>query len=150
MGQRSEENRIQTAFVKLANMYLHGTGRIGYANPNQGTTGGKTGTQAKKQAMIQGAKMKREGKVAGIPDWFLAWGRLGYHGLYIEFKLETDKLQGIKRSNLSTAQKNIVPMLRDAGYCVAVCRDAIDAFELLKRYTIGADRDAVMRDHNWK
>jgi hypothetical protein len=150
-SNRQLEHEMQCAFVNLADTYLEHTGYVGYANPNQGTTGGNRGSQKQRQAVIMGHRMKREGKKAGIPDWFLAWPRLGFHGLYVEFKLDKNELLGIKKKTfLSEAQKEMVDALRNAGYCVAVCRDAEDAFELLKRYTLGADKCAVMQEHHWK
>jgi hypothetical protein len=127
------EHKIQSAFIKLARMWLPDE-RIVYAIPNQG-----------EGSKVQGAKFKREGRLPGIPDVFVAWARLGYNGLYIEFKKPKPN-----KSYLSTSQKTVIPQLRNAGYCVAVCRDAEDAFNLLRRYALGSKKEHVMQDHNWK
>jgi hypothetical protein len=136
------EHQIQCEFIKLARMWMPKE-RIVYAVPNQGQAGGK-------KAAIWGAYFKKEGKLAGVPDVFIAWPRLGFNGLYIEFKLPNNELRGTKKTYLSTDQKEVIPALRGSGYCVAVCRDAVDAFELLKRYALGECADDVMQDHNWK
>jgi hypothetical protein len=133
--RNQEEHRIQCDFINLARIYLAHTAYIIYANVNESYGGTK-------KDMIRGAKFKREGRLAGVPDTFLAWARLGFHGLYIEFKAP--------RGRLSDKQKSVIKALRDAGYCVAVCRDAIDAYGLLKRYTLGSEKDEVMNDWNWK
>jgi hypothetical protein len=150
MKKNDEEHRIQCAFIKLARMYLAHTAYIIYANPNQGYTGGKEGSKEQRKALRWGAYFKEEGKLEGVPDTFLAWPRLGFAGLYIEFKLPKCEIRGIKKTYLSKAQKSVIETLRDAGYCVAVCRDAMDAYELLKRYTLGSEKDEVMNDWNWK
>ena len=143
MKKKDHEHDIQCAFIKIARMYLRDTGKIVYAVPNQGQAGGS-------KAAWWGAYFKKEGKLAGVPDTFIAWARLGFHGLYIEFKLPKDEIAGMSKTYLSQDQKEVIPQLREAGYCVAVCRDAVDAFELLKRYALGAKKDEVMREHNWK
>lgn len=68
---------------------------LGYMNHNDG---------AKNQ--IQAAQDTARGLVKGIPDWFLAVPRGGYHGLYIEFKVgrnQPDKWQ-LKRMEQLRAQ----------------------------------------------
>lgn len=140
---KDREHHMQVAFFKIARMYLAHTPHIIYANPNQGQYGGKS-------AARKGAYFKAEGKLSGVPDTFLAWARLGFHGLYIEFKLPNDPVTGKGKTYLSKEQKALIPQLRETGYCVAVCRDITDAFELMKRYTLDEDADLVMREHNWK
>lgn len=130
-----EEHHIQCEFVKIARYYLNGTGRILYANVNESYGGTKAD-------VIRGAKFKREGRLSGVPDIFIAWPRLGFHGLYIEFKKP--------KAYLSQNQKEVIERLREAGYCVAVCRSASDAYDLLVRYTIESHEDNVLKDHNWK
>lgn len=131
------EHKIQCDFIGLARMYLPDEYLV-YSNQNESY--GNT-----KDDMIRGKNMKAAGRLAGIPDVFIAWPRLGFHGLYIEFKKPKPN-----KTYLKPHQRDTIEKLRIAGYCVAVCRDAVDAFELLKRYTLGADPDAVIGEHNWR
>lgn len=69
--------------------------------------GGKRGAR-------EAAMFKAEGVVAGIPDLFLAEGRHGFHGLFIEMKAG--------RNTATPAQKEMMVRLWRAGYLCVVCR----------------------------
>lgn len=135
MPKNDEEHRIQCAFVSVARMWMPKEVVL-YAVCNESYGGTK-------KDMLRGKKFKAEGRLPGVPDIFIAWPRLGFHGLYIEFKKS-------KGGSLSVNQREVIEKLRVKGYCVAVCRCAADAMELLKRYALGSHEDNVMNDHNWK
>ena len=62
----------------------------------------------------EAAFLKSEGVTAGIPDLFLAEGRHGFHGLFIEMKAG--------KNTATPAQKEMMGRLGRAGYLCAVCR----------------------------
>ncbi len=72
------------------------------------------------------AAMKREGVRRGVPDLFLAVGRCGLHGLFIEMKA----LDG----RLSPEQKRWRDLLVAQGYGVAVAFNFDEAKDILERY----------------
>lgn len=63
--------------------------------------------------ILTALKLKREGVQAGVPDLFLAVPNKKFHGLFIELKVNKNKL--------SLSQKNWHERLADAGYSVATC-----------------------------
>ena len=69
----------------------------------------------------EAAFLKLEGVVAGIPDLFLAVGRHGFHGLFIEMKAG--------KNTTTPAQKEMMERLYRAGYLCAVCR-SFDEFQI--------------------
>ncbi len=76
----------------------------------------------KKQRMIRGARLKKEGLVAGFPD-LLIYGRDGFHGL-----IEVKSMEG----SLTSDQKEVLEELGERGFNYAVCRtidEAISAVE---------------------
>lgn len=62
----------------------------------------------------EAAFLKSEGVTAGIPDLFLAAGRHGFNGLFIEMKAG--------RNTATPAQKEMMVRLGLAGYLCVVCR----------------------------
>ena len=62
---------------------------------------------------IQGARMKREGVLAGVSDIMLPVARKGSHGLYIELK--------VKGGRLSDSQKWWLEEVAKQGYYSTVC-----------------------------
>ena len=62
----------------------------------------------------EAAFLKSEGVTAGIPDLFLAEGRHGFHGLFIEMKAG--------KNTATPVQKEMMGRLGRAGYLCAVCR----------------------------
>ena len=70
---------------------------------------------AGKRTARQGAYMKAEGLRSGVPDICLPVAMHGYHGLYIELKVEGRKP--------SENQKGWIKALREEGYCVEVCNE---------------------------
>ena len=61
------------------------------------------------------AKLKAEGVRAGTPDLFVPVARHGYYGLFIELKVGDNKL--------TTAQRERMTALQDAGYYCRVIHD---------------------------
>lgn len=60
----------------------------------------------------EGAKLKREGLKAGMPDLFVACAQKGYNGLFIEMK--------VPGKTTSPAQKKRIAQLISKGYKCAV------------------------------
>lgn len=73
-----------------------------------------------------GAMLKREGVRAGIPDLFLAIGRGGYHGLFLELKTE--------KGRLSTQQRAMLCHLTAAGYFCVTAYGLDHAIDAIKGY----------------
>ena len=84
---------------------------------------------AGKRNVIQGARMKREGMLAGVSDIFLPVSRGGYHGLYIELK--------VKGNTTSASQKWWIAETTKQGYYSTVCVGWVEASEVIKRYLEG-------------
>ncbi len=74
----------------------------------------------------EGARLRREGLTAGIPD--VAWPvpRGPYHGLYIEHKSEVGPV--------SDEQIKMIRLLIAQGYYVAVSRGSAESIELVRAY----------------
>lgn len=79
-----------------------------------------------KRDAVTGARLKRMGVKAGIPDIFLPIPKGQWHGLFIEMK--TDK--GV----LSKSQRERIESLRQNGYRVDVCRGFLKAKETIEEY----------------
>jgi hypothetical protein len=82
----------------------------------------------RKTSRARGAKLKRMGVLAGVPDIVIAYPYGGYHGLYIELKAM--KLTGITDDGTANwvrdtypkpHQKEILQELHEVGYAVDVC-----------------------------
>ena len=97
---------VKKKYPKLAMMY---------AVPNAG-----------KRTPRQGAYMKAEGLRSGVPDICLPVAMHGFHGLYIELKVEGRKP--------SESQKGWIEALREEGYRVEVCNEWPAAKALIERY----------------
>jgi hypothetical protein len=75
---------------------------------------------------ITGAKLKRMGAKAGVPDLFLPVPRGGYAGLWIEMKYGKNKP--------TREQTWWLEQLRAQGYRVAVCWTSLDAWLVIEGY----------------
>ncbi len=117
--RRETEHYHQCAVIEWAR--LHETKwpalRLLHAIPNGG---------ARHPAVA--AKMKREGVRPGMPDLHLPIAAHGYNGLYIEMKAPS------RRSATTTAQREIMALLVDAGHRVEVCDSQDEAIALLRWY----------------
>ena len=67
-----------------------------------------------------GARLKAMGMQTGFPDLFLAVPRRGMHGLFIEMKSATGRLE--------PSQREMLALLSEQGYATAVCR-SLDDFQ---------------------
>ena len=77
----------------------------------------------------EGARFKREGVKAGVPDIFIAHPVSPYSGLFIEFKYGKNKP--------TESQFQMIKELSDAGYRCAVCYSANDGMDCLRKYLNG-------------
>lgn len=75
---------------------------------------------------IQGARMKREGVLAGVSDIFLPVARSLWHGLYIELK--------VKGGRVSDNQKWWIVETTKRGYLAVVCYGWIEAKGVIEGY----------------
>ncbi|MFA5378473.1 MAG: VRR-NUC domain-containing protein [Dehalococcoidia bacterium] len=71
-------------------------------------------------------KLKAAGVKRGVPDLCLPVPSYGWHGLYIEMKVEGRRP--------TRDQKKWLKHLSEAGYFTAVCYGADEAITVLKRY----------------
>ncbi len=89
--------------------------KLMYHIPNEG-----------KRSAALGAKMKREGLKAGVPDICLPVARSGCHGLYIELKAG--------RNKTTENQKRWLADLAEQGYMTAVCYGWEAASKVIVKY----------------
>lgn len=86
-----------------------------HSTPNEGAT-----------SKQRGARMKRLGTLAGIPDLHLPVARRGFFGLWIEMKSPEGRVR--------ESQSAIHKALTEQGHYVAVCRSADVAIDRLEWY----------------
>ena len=80
-------------------------------------------------SVMQGARMKREGVLAGVSDIMLPVARNGFHGLYIELK--------VGKGKASDNQKWWIAQTTKQGYYSTVCYGWVEASETIKNYLEG-------------
>ena len=124
-----EEHEIQSAAVEvLRNAILPRYGNPPlFAIPNGGA-----------RHVITGARLKREGVTAGMPDLMLCSVRSNIiegsqtdcGGLFIEVKTRKGRLQD--------NQKNMIERLRKEDYVVAVCRSVEEIIDAVASYLQGS------------
>ena len=73
-----------------------------------------------------GARLKAMGMQTGFPDLFLAVPSRGMHGLFIEMKSETGRLE--------PSQREMLALLSEQGYATAVCRSLDDFQDVVDSY----------------
>ena len=78
------------------------------------------------RSAITGARLKREGLVAGMPDMVLLCARCGRHGLFIEMKTACGRV--------SQSQRDLFPLLEAQGYGVVVAHGWKEAAEAVTAY----------------
>jgi len=78
-----------------------------------------------KRAII-GKRMKDMGYCVGIPDVFIPVARKFYHGLYVEFKAESNRL--------TQSQTIIIDKLMRENYYCAVCYSVESFMKTVNRY----------------
>ena len=79
-----------------------------------------------KRDIVTGAKLKRQGVKAGMPDVHLPVARHGYSSLYIEMKK--------RGGTLTEDQKKKIPQLQFAGNKCEVCYGCEEAIKVLEEY----------------
>ena len=123
MGQEPFEHQIQSAFFDLIRVYANKDDRFQdiFAIPNQ------------RGNDFYWLKMKKEeGLKKGVLDVFVSVPSGPYHGLYIEFKAGKNKL--------SEAQAKFADRMTKRGFLVVVAREAISAFNTVKKYFFEPER----------
>lgn len=82
-----------------------------------------------KRNIVVAKKLKAEGQKAGVPDLLLPVARHGHHGLFIEMKVQGNKLTEL--------QMKWVEALKKQNYVVAVCYGFDEARVILINYLTG-------------
>lgn len=82
-----------------------------------------------KQRLIQGAKQKRMGYVAGTPDLFIPEARGTWHGLFIEFKTA--------KGGVQDNQYDLIARLGHKNYKCEICRSSDEAVKFITEYMEG-------------
>ena len=77
----------------------------------------------------EAAKLKQQGVRAGVPDLCLPVARSGYHGLYIELKVEKNKPTELQLEWLAA--------LKQQGYAAVVCYGWQEAANIIEKYLGG-------------
>ena len=77
--------------------------------------------------LMYGAKLKRMGVKAGVPDLFICEARKDYHGLFLELKR-------VSGGAVSPAQQFWIDNLRNQGYRAEICDGAEKAKEVINDY----------------
>ena len=95
--------------------------RLMYHVPNEG-----------KRTRSAGARMRQEGLKAGVPDVCLPVPRAGYHGLYIEMKVDKNKP--------TEKQKEWLAGLKAQGYATTVCYGWEAASKVILQYLGGNEK----------
>ncbi len=75
---------------------------------------------------IEGKRLKQQGVKAGVPDIFLPVAKNGYHGLFLELKVEKNKL--------SKKQADWIKELKKQGYKAVVVYGFDEAMKVLTEY----------------
>lgn len=108
------EAKLQSVCVRWYRL-AHRNGPLLFHIPN----GGKRNAR-------EAAYFKAEGVVSGVPDLFLAAGRHGFNGMFIEMK--------VGRNGESANQKEVRGMLENSGYYCTVCRSLDEFMNTVEHY----------------
>ena len=84
--------------------------------------------------MLVAKKMKAEGVKPGVPDILLPVARQGFHGLFVEMKVQSAKPKKEGKGGLSDLQCSWIGDLRNQGYKVAVCYGRDEAITEITNY----------------
>lgn len=79
-----------------------------------------------KRNRLEAANLKRQGVKPGVPDLCIPEARGGYHGLYIEMKVDKNKTTQNQDEWLELLAKN--------GYKTAVCYGSAEAIAVIDKY----------------
>lgn len=108
------EAKLQSVCVRWYRL-AHRNGPLLFHIPN----GGKRNAR-------EAAYFKAEGVVSGVPDLFLAAGRHGFNGMFIEMK--------VGRNGESANQKEVRKMLEESGYYCTICRSLDEFMHTVEHY----------------
>lgn len=75
---------------------------------------------------LEASNLKRQGVKAGVPDLVLPVSRGMYHGMFLEMKFGTNKVQ--------QSQKKWLEELKKQGYYTVVCYGAENAVKVIEEY----------------
>jgi hypothetical protein len=123
---KHQESNLQAACVQW--FRLQYPQHTIFAIPNGGNRSAATG-----------AMMKREGVLAGVADLFIMVPSGGYHGLFIEMKTPTGKVQKSQSEFAAQAFRN--------RYLYMVIRSVDDFMAFVKAY-LELDTQDVKVEHN--
>lgn len=118
--QKESEHQAQSALFDTIKMHEATRPELAllFAIPNGGL-----------RNKVTAARLKREGVKAGVPDLMLPVARGGYHGLFLEMKIGSNKPTQQQRAWLEN--------LRGQGYFTHVCWDWSLALQYLLDYLDG-------------
>ena len=80
----------------------------------------------RKTSIVQGAKLKRKGVLAGVSDCIILEPRGKYHGLIIELKT--------KGGTISLSQRLFITNANERNYKAVVCWSIDEVEDVLKDY----------------
>ena len=112
------EDQEQITLMSWAHHVKYGNGRLSdylFHIPNGGS-----------RNIIEASKLKKMGVKAGVPDLQLIVPNGLIHGLWIELKSKTGKLQ--------PSQRLMIQRLEEQGYMCKVCFGADEAINEIKKY----------------
>lgn len=112
MGQPITEDGVQESVVEYCELCKIEVVHI----PNEG-----------KRSKSYGAKLKKLGMRKGFPDLFFPKALNGYHGFFIEMKVDRD-------SKPTPEQINWIEKLNKEGYYALVCYGVAEAIKEINRY----------------
>ncbi len=114
MTERTEQSALFDWAAWQVNMG-HEALRYMFAIPNGGL-----------RDKIAGGQLKAEGVKPGVPDIFLPWASQGYHGLFIEMKVGSNRP--------TKEQLEFLTWLSKAGYLAVVAIGFDEAKMVIERY----------------
>lgn len=115
LTRRNPESIIQQQFFIWLELQFPAVDGVTCAIPNAGLRTPKNG-----------ARMKKEGLKAGMPDVAMFWPTQLYHGMFIEFKYGKNKPTDF--------QKAMIAKLKAQGYYCCICYDLESAIKEVKEY----------------
>ena len=112
------ESQEQQAFFNWLSVQHPEINQLAFHVPNGG-----------RRDKITGAKLKKEGVKAGVPDIFIMLPRGGYHGLMIEFKASPPYDAAVHKN-----QREWIEKLSSNGYLALVCKGLSEAIGCVNDY----------------
>lgn len=116
LGSESQEQQSLVAWWSVVHRTFGLPEAALFAIPNGGA-----------RSMSTGARLKKEGVRAGVPDLLLAVPAGQSHGLFLEMKRS-------RGSRIAKAQKETMTLFERLGYQVAVCYGCRDAIAAVEKY----------------